>query len=416
MNRKYRPRPKIFPAAIAPFSAQSIFLSAEPRATLRRQTHEGSPVRIDRFEIRYVTLPLKSPWITAYGRDDEVHSVLVKATSDDVSAWTETCPLRAPTYSPETAVSVFHCIKEFMAPRLVGRDLESATAVNEMLSVFKGNPFAKAGVESAWWVLHAQIRQSPLHKLLGGTRPAVNVGADFGVEDSIDTLLAKIGGAFDRGFPRVKLKVRPGWDLDMLRAVRRAFPSQTFHIDCNAGYTLEDIRFFREVDKLNLAMIEQPLFHHDLQEHAELQKQLETPVCLDESITRPRDAEWAIRLKACRYINIKPGRVGGLHNAITIHNLARDAGIPCWVGGMLESSIGVGILVELATLENFVYPNDICPSEKFYTDDLTEPPIILNDDCTLTPSSVPATPYLPVEDRIAAVTRHRSVVESPRRG
>jgi O-succinylbenzoate synthase len=223
-------------------------------------------------------------------------------------------------------------------------------------------------------------------------------------------LLAKIQGAVDQGFQRVKLKVRPGWDLEMLRAVRSTFPAHTFHIDCNSGYTLDDIDFFKQVDELGLAMIEQPLFHTDLLEHAELQKQLETPICLDESIKSVRDFEWALRLASCRILNIKMGRVGGLSVAIKLHNMARDAGIPCWVGGMLESAIGAGISIELATLDNFTYPNDLFPSSFFYRQDLTEPATKLNADCTFTPSAMPATPYAPVPERIRAATLYSRTI------
>jgi O-succinylbenzoate synthase len=208
-------------------------------------------------------------------------------------------------------------------------------------------------------------------------RDEVPVGADFGVMDTIDELLPLVAKAVEEGFPRIKLKFRPGWDLPMLRAVRRQLPEHTFHIDCNSGYKLEDAGLFREVDELNLAMIEQPLAHDDLVDHAALQAQIRTPVCLDESITGVRQTEQAIRLKSCRYINIKPGRVGGLTHAVKIHNACRAAGIPCWVGGMLESAVGASHCVALAMLDNFTYPADIFPSARFYREDLADPPLEL---------------------------------------
>ncbi|MCC6442587.1 MAG: o-succinylbenzoate synthase [Armatimonadetes bacterium] len=366
---------------------------------------------IDRIEAYHVALPLLYPWRTAYGEDYEVHSVLVKIASGEYSGWGETTPLYAPTYSPETALSVFICVKEFFAPRIVGQDIEYAGQINDLLAVFKGNPFAKAGVEIAWWMLEAHREGKPLHRLLGGTRRTVDAGADFGVQDSIDMLLGKVQKALNAGHKRVKLKARPGWDIEMLTAVRSAFPTATFHIDCNSGYTLADLPFFKKADKLGLAMIEQPLFHTDLIEHAELQRQLETPVCLDESIQSVRDMELALKLGSCRCVNIKAGRVGGLRNALAIHDLARDAGIPAWVGGMLESGIGSGINIELATLGNFTYPNDLFPTSAFYRQDLTEPAVTLNSDCTFTSSTVPGIPYQPVPGRIAEVTRQRAVIE-----
>ena len=367
-------------------------------------------MRIDTIELYYVAMPLKYPWRTAYGEDWEIHSILVKAVSGDYEGWGETTPFFAPTYSPETAGSAFFLLKEVFGPTLVGEELDTADDLNKRLAMFKGNPFAKAGIELAWWSLEAQIQGKPLHRMLGGTRDVVKAGADFGIQDSFDMLLGNIEQALQAGFKRVKLKARPGWDLDMLKAVRGAFPNDTFHIDCNSGYTLDDLPFFKEVDKLGLAMIEQPLHHTDLIEHAELQKQIETPVCLDESLTSVRDMEMALRLGSCRYVNIKPGRVGGLANARAIHDLAEQNGIPAWVGGMLESGVGAGICVELASLNDFVYPNDLFPSERFYEQDLTEPALTLQPGCVFKLSDVPGIPYKPVQERIDKVTLHRAVI------
>jgi O-succinylbenzoate synthase len=361
-------------------------------------------MRIDAVEVYHVALPLIYPWRTAYGEDDAIHSVLVKMVSGPYEGWGETTALRAPTYSPETAMSVYHVISEFLAPLLVRRDIERAEDLLDIFKWFKGNPFAKAGPEIAWWSLKAEMEGRPLHELIGGRFRKVDAGADFGIQDSYDMLLEKIQEACDKGFKRIKLKVRPGWDLEMLKLVRSTFPGQTFHIDCNAGYTLDNIDLFKKIDRLGLAMIEQPLFHTDLLEHAELQKQIETPVCLDESITSVRSFQWALRLQSCRFLNIKTGRVGGLSVAVKLHQMAKDAGIPCWVGSMLESGIGAGILVELATLENFTYPGDLFPSRFFYVEDLTERELVLNEDCTFTPSRVPGTPYKPVMKRIEAAT------------
>jgi O-succinylbenzoate synthase len=243
---------------------------------------------------------------------------------------------------------------------------------------------------------------------LGGTFRRVDAGADFGVQDSIDILLQKIQRAVDTGFKRIKLKVTHGWDIEVLQVVRETFPNQSFHIDCNSGYSLNDLEFFKQADRLGLAMIEQPLFHTDLLAHAELQRQIETPICLDESITSVRDFEWALKIGSCKVLNIKVGRVGGLSVSLKLHNMARDAGIPCWVGSMLESGVGAGILVELATLDNFSYPGDLFPSSRFYQQDLTEPELFLNDDCTFTPSTVPGVPYQLVHERLERATVRRS--------
>jgi O-succinylbenzoate synthase len=370
-------------------------------------------MRIDRLDLYYVRLPLIYPWKTAYGEDADIHSVLVRLTSGDHEGWGETTPFFAPTYSPETASTVFVLNQEVFGPLLVGREFDSADELLAALAVFKGNPFAKAGPETAWWDLKARMDGVPLGRLLGAERTRVDAGSDFGVQDNHDMLLAKIQGAVDRGFKRTKLKVRPGWDLEMLRIVRAAFPRHVFHIDCNSGYSLADLPFFREVDRLGLAMIEQPLFHRDLHDHAELQRQIETPVCLDESVTSERDLDLALRLGSCRYLNIKAGRVGGLSVARRLHDRARDAGIPCWVGGMLESGIGGGISIELAGLGNFTYPADLFPSAFFYREDLTEPEMTLNDDCTFSLSTVPGTPYRPVLERVLARTLRHAAITSP---
>ncbi len=366
-------------------------------------------MRLDRIEIFHVALPLIYPWKTAYGEDADIHSVLFRLVSGDYEGWGETTPFFAPTYSPETASTVFTLNQEIFCPLLVGREFETAENLLRALSVFKGNPFAKAGPESAWWDLQARIEGVPLHHLLGVKGTVVHAGSDFGVQDTLDMLLAKIQGAIDQGFRRTKLKVRPGWDLDMLRLVRETFPKHVFHIDCNSGYSLDDLPFFRAVDRLGLAMIEQPLFHRDLHDHAELQRQLDTPVCLDESVTSLRDFELALKLGSCRYLNIKIGRVGGISVARTLHDRARDAGIPCWVGGMLESGVGGGLNIELAALNNFTYPGDLFPSAFFYRQDLTDREMVLNPDCTFSLSTVPGTPYRPILERVQARTvRHAS--------
>lgn len=355
-------------------------------------------MKIERIDVYWVKLPLIYPWRTAYGDDWDIHSVLVRMEGEGHYGWGETCPLYAPTYSPEHTGGVFHTICDHFAPRIIGEDVESPADILGRLAAFKGNQFAKAGLEVAWWVLDAKRKGVPLYRLLGGQRDRVAVGADFGVQDSLEMLLEKIQGAIDQGYPRVKLKFRPGWDLNMLDAVRSTFPSFTFHIDCNSGYTLADADLFRKVDRYRLAMIEQPLQADDLVDHAELQKMLDTPVCLDESIHSLRDAQLAIRLGSCRFVNIKMGRVGGLSVAKAIHDVCAEHGIPCWVGGMLESALGGGICIELATLSNFTYPADIFPSRYFYQQDLCAPETVLSGPGEMAASQVPGVPYEPVPE------------------
>jgi O-succinylbenzoate synthase len=302
--------------------------------------------------------------------------------SGSLAGWGEASSLAAPCYSPEWAGGVFAVAKLWLAPALVGQTIHSGDELHQRLAHFKGNQFAKAALDTAWWSLRSQAACKPLHELLSENagciaRSEVPVGADFGVMDSIDELLPGVGSAVAEGFPRIKLKFRPGWDLPMLRAVRRQHPTHPIHIDTNSGYRLADLPLFREVDELGLAMIEQPLAHDDLVDHGELSWQIRTPICLDESITGLRQAEQAIALASCRYVNVKPGRVGGLTTAVKIHNACQSAGIPCWVGGMLESAVGASHCVALAMLPNFTYPADIFPSSRFYHDDLADTPLEL---------------------------------------
>ena len=350
-------------------------VDAEALARYAVQSEGNQAMRIDRIDVHHVAMPLIYPWRTAYGVDYDIHSVLVKLTSDDHSAWSESTCFFAPTYHYESVGSVFYHVTEVFGPHIVGREYDTAAQLHERLAVFKGNSFARAALEIGWWTLQSEISGTPLHGLLGGEAREVVAGADFGIQDSYDMLLGNIGQAVDAGFPRIKLKVAPGWDREMLQIVCRTFPDMTFHIDCNSGYTLDDLSFFKAIDGLGLAFIEQPLHYMDVLDHAELARQLETPICLDESIVDVRSAEQAIRVGACEYINIKPGRIGGLTNALKVHDMARDAGIPVWIGGMLESAVGAAVCVELATLENFTYPGDLFPSARFYEQDLAAPPL-----------------------------------------
>ena len=330
-------------------------------------------MRFDEIKIYHVAMPLIEPWITSYGSDYEIHSILINVKSNNYSAWSETCALELPTYSYESANSIFFNISEIFGPSLIKKNFETPYEVIKELSIFKGNPFAKAGLDIAWWNLKSEITNTPLHILLGGSRDLVVAGADFGVEKDIDTLLEKINLAVENKAPRIKLKVKKGWDFDVIDAVKSSFPKSIFHIDCNGGYSLEDLNFFKSLDKYQLAFIEQPLSFDDLLDHSKLAKYISTPICLDESINSVERARQAIEINACKYINIKPGRVGGLTNSIEINKLAENAGIPVWVGGMLESALGASICISLATLNNFTYPGDLFPSERFYKKDLCKP-------------------------------------------
>jgi O-succinylbenzoate synthase len=365
---------------------------------------------ITSIELYHVAMPLIYPWRTAYGSDDVIESVIVKMHAGDDCGWGETTPLAMPTYSPEYTAGVYRVIRDVLAPRLIGKEIGSGEQLHRQFAWIKGNFFAKGGLDAAWWDLHARQQGTPLWRLVGGKSPVIEVGADFGVQDSIDMLLGHIEKAVQAGFKRIKLKYCPGWDLDMIAAVRSAFPAQVFHIDCNSGYTLDDLPMFRKLDRYGLAMIEQPLMHDDLIDHAELQRRIETPVCLDESITSPDKARRAVKIKACRWVNIKPARVGGVTRALEVNRICEEAGIPCWVGGMLESALGASLCKALAALPNMAYPSDVFPSARFYTEDLSEPPITLSGPSQMTLSDRPGVGAEPDPERLARQTIDHAVI------
>ena len=365
-------------------------------------------MKIEAVDVYLIKNPLKSPWVTAYGSDADIYSIMACMFSGGSLGWSEASPLFAPTYSPESAAGVYGVVKDFLVPAVIGREFESADAINAAMSPYKGNPFAKSVIEIAWWTLASKIKNIPLHELLGGKYEKIAVGADFGVQDTVDMLLKKIAGAVEAGYPRIKLKAKPGWDLDMLKAVRAAFPKQTFHIDCNAGYTLDSLPLFKEIDKLGLAMIEQPLFHADILDHAKLQSQLETPICLDESVTSPFIARQAIEIGACRYMNLKTGRLGGLANILKVNNMCKTAGIGCWIGGMLESAVGAGICIEAAAIGNMTYPSDLFPSDAFYSEELSKGRVALAGPGYMLPSKTPGNAFVPDVD----ILRERTIMSA----
>jgi len=360
-------------------------------------------------------LPLAFVWKTSYADQYVTDTILVRMESDGHEAWGESCPVFIPAYSAEHTLGTFHTLREHMVPRIIGQDIETAQDLLDRLAFIKGNQFARAALDIAWWVLDAKRRGLPLHRALGGTADHVAVGADFGIQDSIDILIEKIQGAIDAGFPRVKLKFRPGWDLFMVEAVRSTFPSFTFHIDCNAAYTSADTELFRKLDRFGLAMIEQPLADDgmSLVNHADLQQRIGTPVCLDESIQSLAHVQAAIRLKSCRVVNIKMARVGGLTESREIQALCAQHDIPCWVGGMLESAIGGAICAELATLPNFTYAGDIFPSSYFYANDLGKPEIVLSGPGEVATSRVPGIAQAPDPELLKRWTAEHATFRVP---
>jgi O-succinylbenzoate synthase len=366
-------------------------------------------VRIERIDVHWARVPLAFVWKTSYGDQRFTDTLLVRMEGGGQHAWGESCPPYVPSYAAEHTLAAFHTVREHLAPRVVGQDIESADDLLRRLEFVKGNQFAKAALEIGWWVLDARRRGVPLHVALGGKGERVAVGADFGIQPSLDVLMQKIHTAIDAGFPRIKLKFRPGWDLDMVAAVRSTFPDFTFHIDCNAAYTPADTEMFRALDRYRLAMIEQPLADDGLSliNHADLQAKLETPICLDESALSLAHVEAAIRLRSCRVVNIKMARVGGLAASRAIQARCAEHGIPCWVGGMLETAIGGAICAELATLPNFTYAGDIFPSSYFYDEDLGKPELVVGRGEMAT-SRVPGIAQEPDPDLLARWTVERA--------
>ena len=328
---------------------------------------------IDSIELFLVRNKFRSPWRTAYGTDYENCVVITRMTSGNFEGWSESAPLPSPNYAYEWGEGAFEVASRFLAPSVVGKEMPSYKDVYAAMADVKGNPFAKAAIEMPWWTLEADIKGVSLHNLFekSGT-PEVDVGSAVGICDTYDEVIKRVGMKFDEGCKRVKLKVAPGWDVDMVAAVRSAFPDKTLHIDCNASFDRNDTEVFKKLDKFHLAMIEQPFAPSDLVGHSRLAKMIETPICLDESIDSPLACRQAIELECCKFVNIKPGRVGGFGNSIEINRLCAENGITCWVGGLLESDIGKACCVELACLDNMGYPHDIAAEKFNYIDPIGE--------------------------------------------
>lgn len=365
-------------------------------------------MRVDKIELYLVENRFHRPWRTAYGADPGNSALITCMRSGSHEGWSESSPLPGPTYSYEYGPGIFELAKRFLAPAVVGKEFDSARQLNQAMSVFKGSPFAKAGIEMAWWTLQADMQGVPLGKLLGAVTDKIDVGESFGIADSYDALIEEMGKSFDRGYKRVKLKMAHGWDYDMLAAVRSVFPNEVIHVDANSSYNWncqEDRELLKSLDRFHLAMIEQPFQVGDLYYHAKLQACIDTPICLDESITEPWQAEEAAEMKACQYINVKTGRAGGLQNCLDINAICRQAGMGCWVGGMMESDVGKGICVELAAMDNMVYPSDITPETDNYPEPIGAHPLKYVAPWKLPVAQTPGTPIKPDMDKMLSKTR-----------
>jgi O-succinylbenzoate synthase len=359
-------------------------------------------VRIDRVELRLLKLPLVTFFETSFGRIDEKHFILVRVDGDGATGYGECVAELDPYYSSETNDTVWHIIADFIAPRVLGAAFDHPRDVFPALKAIRGHNMAKAAVEMAAWDLYARLRGEPLARVLGGSRDRIASGVSVGIQPTIDDLLAKVERELAAGYRRIKIKIKPGWDLKPVEALRARFGAIPLMVDANAAYTIGDAEHLARLDAFDLMMIEQPLDYDDVADHATLQRRLTTPICLDESIKTVGIAREAIAAGACRIINIKPGRVGGFGESIRLHDLCASYGIPVWHGGMLESGIGRAANIHLSTLPNFSLPGDVAASKRYFDPDLIEPPIEVAADGTI---AVPTGPGLGVTIRDDGVDR-----------
>lgn len=331
-------------------------------------------MKLEGLELRRVAMPLVSPFRTSFGTQTAKDILLVKAVTSDGEGWGECVTLPDPVYSPEYTDGAADVIRLFIAPALAGAELSGAHMIGEKLAKFKGHRMAKAAVEMA--VLDAELRAEgrSFARELGAVRDSVPCGVSVGIMDEIPRLLDAVDEYLAEGYVRIKLKIEPGWDIDVVRAVRERIGDDVqLQVDANTAYTLRDAQHLARLDEFDLLLIEQPLEEEDVLGHAELARILTTPICLDESITSAQTAAAAIRLGATRIVNIKPGRVGGYLEARRIHDMAMAHGTPVWCGGMVESGLGRAANIALAALPGFTLPGDVSASDRFYRTDLTEP-------------------------------------------
>ena len=334
---------------------------------------DNRPMRVESAVLRHVEMPLKFRFKTSFGETTVKKFLLLELRGEGLSGWGECVAEEGPFYSPETLGTAAPMLAGYLLPLVLGKDVSSPPAFDDLARRVRGNRMAKAAVECALRDLHARAAGVPLGKALGGTRDAVEVGVSLGISPTAADTVENVRKHVAQGYRRIKLKIEPGCDAERLAAVRDAFPDITLTVDANAAYTLADADTLRSFDAFRLDYMEQPLHHEDLVAHAELAKTLKTPICLDESIRSEADAKAAIQLGACRVINIKIGRVGGHGEAVRIHDAARDAGVPVWCGGMLEAGIGRAHNVAIASLPGFSKPGDTSSSSRYFEEDIVEP-------------------------------------------
>jgi o-succinylbenzoate synthase len=354
-------------------------------------------MHIDRIELRHIKMDLVSPFVTSMGTEYDEEHIIVRVDADGVTGWGESVAEGTPFYSYETVTTAWHILRDFLIPSILGKELSGIQEAIELYERVRGHMMAKAGIEAALWDAFAKAKGESLSKMLGGVRKKVDVGVSIGIQSSEIALIKKVETHLSEGYRRIKIKIAPGNDIRFVEALRKEFPGLLLQVDANSAYTLDDISLFKKMDNYDLLLIEQPLGYEDIFDHSKLQRELKTPVCLDESIHSLDDTRAAIELDSCRIINIKPGRVGGFTESKKIHDYCATMNVPVWHGGMLESGIGRAGNVALASLSNFTLPGDISASKRYYKEDIVEPEFVVNPDGTM---DVPVNPGIGVEVNI----------------
>ena len=368
---------------------------------------------ISSIELREIRLPLIHFFETSFGRTTERRILLVRVRdSEGLEGWGECTAGEGPFYSNEWIDSAWVTTQRFLGPMIVDAGLENAGAVFAHLRPVRGHRMAKAALETACWDLESKRAGLPLWKHLGGAQTEIPCGVSIGIQDSVDILLEKIQTEIDAGYQRIKIKIKPGWDAAVIEKVRERFPDTRLVGDANSAYTLADAPLFMDLDRFHLMMFEQPLSHDDIWDHATLQKQIKTPICLDESIRSSADASHAISLGSCQIINLKLGRVGGHAEAKLVEQVCREQGIPVWCGGMLESGIGRAHNIAMSTLAGFTLPGDVSASERYWEEDIIEPPVTVSSRGTISAPTQPGLGFAVNLARVEALTVRKQMIRT----
>jgi len=368
-------------------------------------------IQPEQITLREIRMPLVHFFETSFGRTKERRMVLVEVSAGGVSGWGEVTAGENPFYNEEWTESAWLILRDYVAPRVLKYTFDSAADVAARTAHIRGHLMARGGLEVAVWDLEARINGQPLYRHIGGgARREIPCGVSIGIQDSVPQLLQKIEIELAAGYQRIKMKIKPGWDVDVVREVRRRFPDILLMADANSAYTLADAARLKCLDEFGLMMIEQPLAHDEIIDHAKLQAQLDTPICLDECIRSAHQAEQAIAMDAGRIINIKLGRVSGFAEAKRVHDVAQKAGIPVWCGGMLESGIGRAHNIALSTLPNFVLPGDVSASKRYWARDIIHPPVEVTPRGTIAVRDEPGFGHELDRDFLDSITVRRETV------